>query len=350
MTYVIAEPCVNTKDTACVEVCPVDCIHPRRTRRSSRPRPSSTSTPRPASTAAPACPVCPVQAIFPAEEVPEKWDALHADGSRLVRQEEVGRPVTRPSQRRPQRRNRCCTVRPHRDGHAAEGGRREAPGRHRREQRVVEHRARRLDDRHVDHVRPSRHPDLHHRRALEPALARGLGIGRASRPRQPARAAPRRARRARTGRGAAAARRAHGAGSVKLSDLQRLLAASPPPRPRRARGPSASMRTTWRPKVTSTPASGVVPTRLAVERRPARPAGRCRGAGRPRAWPRDAAGKRTVACGGGEGSATVAVGAIMVVPTVRSAAGGRGPAAMSQVEHRLRRRVAGRARSPWRAG
>ena len=28
MTYIIAEPCINTKDTACVEVCPVDCIHP----------------------------------------------------------------------------------------------------------------------------------------------------------------------------------------------------------------------------------------------------------------------------------------------------------------------------------
>ena len=28
MTYVIAEPCIGTKDTACVEVCPVDCIHP----------------------------------------------------------------------------------------------------------------------------------------------------------------------------------------------------------------------------------------------------------------------------------------------------------------------------------
>ena len=27
MTYVIAEPCVSTCDTACVEVCPVDCIH-----------------------------------------------------------------------------------------------------------------------------------------------------------------------------------------------------------------------------------------------------------------------------------------------------------------------------------
>ena len=28
MAYIIAEPCIGTKDTACVEVCPVDCIHP----------------------------------------------------------------------------------------------------------------------------------------------------------------------------------------------------------------------------------------------------------------------------------------------------------------------------------
>ena len=27
MTYIICEPCVGTCDTACVEVCPVDCIH-----------------------------------------------------------------------------------------------------------------------------------------------------------------------------------------------------------------------------------------------------------------------------------------------------------------------------------
>jgi ferredoxin len=25
---VINEPCIGTKDTSCVEVCPVDCIHP----------------------------------------------------------------------------------------------------------------------------------------------------------------------------------------------------------------------------------------------------------------------------------------------------------------------------------
>jgi ferredoxin len=28
MAYVIAEPCIGTKDNSCTEVCPVDCIHP----------------------------------------------------------------------------------------------------------------------------------------------------------------------------------------------------------------------------------------------------------------------------------------------------------------------------------
>ena len=27
MTYIIAEPCIGTKDAACVEVCPVDCFY-----------------------------------------------------------------------------------------------------------------------------------------------------------------------------------------------------------------------------------------------------------------------------------------------------------------------------------
>ena len=30
MAYVIAEPCIGTKDTACVHSCPVDCIHPKK--------------------------------------------------------------------------------------------------------------------------------------------------------------------------------------------------------------------------------------------------------------------------------------------------------------------------------
>lgn len=28
MAYVIAQPCIGVKDTACIKVCPVDAIHP----------------------------------------------------------------------------------------------------------------------------------------------------------------------------------------------------------------------------------------------------------------------------------------------------------------------------------
>ena len=30
IVFVIAELCIGVKDTACVDVCPVDCIHPKK--------------------------------------------------------------------------------------------------------------------------------------------------------------------------------------------------------------------------------------------------------------------------------------------------------------------------------
>src|SRR3954466_2247697 len=30
MPFIITDPCIETKDTACVDVCPVDLIHPRK--------------------------------------------------------------------------------------------------------------------------------------------------------------------------------------------------------------------------------------------------------------------------------------------------------------------------------
>ena len=30
MAFIITDPCIHTKDSACVDVCPVDCIHPRK--------------------------------------------------------------------------------------------------------------------------------------------------------------------------------------------------------------------------------------------------------------------------------------------------------------------------------
>lgn len=70
MTYIIAEPCVGVKDTACVEVCPVDCIHGKDEDDQLYINPEECID-------CGACePACPVQAIFPEEEVPEKWKAF----------------------------------------------------------------------------------------------------------------------------------------------------------------------------------------------------------------------------------------------------------------------------------
>ena len=73
MTYVIAEPCVDTKDTACVEVCPVDCIHPKKDEEKFAAENKLYIDPDACIDCGACVPVCPVQAIFPLEELPEKW-------------------------------------------------------------------------------------------------------------------------------------------------------------------------------------------------------------------------------------------------------------------------------------
>ena len=45
MAYVIAEPCIGTKDIACVDACPVDCIHPKKNTTYDDGRPRSTMCP-----------------------------------------------------------------------------------------------------------------------------------------------------------------------------------------------------------------------------------------------------------------------------------------------------------------
>lgn len=36
MTYVITQPCIGTKVASCVDVCPVDCIHPTQSQEPNR--------------------------------------------------------------------------------------------------------------------------------------------------------------------------------------------------------------------------------------------------------------------------------------------------------------------------
>lgn len=73
MPYVIAEPCIGVKDTACVDACPVDAIHPR-TDEPDHPAASQLYILAGECICCGACvPVCPVSAIFPAEDLPAKW-------------------------------------------------------------------------------------------------------------------------------------------------------------------------------------------------------------------------------------------------------------------------------------
>lgn len=69
MTHVIAEPCLNKKDGSCVEVCPVDCIHTT---------PESDLfyiNPDECIDCGACVPVCPHEAIFAEEDLPEKWNS-----------------------------------------------------------------------------------------------------------------------------------------------------------------------------------------------------------------------------------------------------------------------------------
>ena len=73
MAYIITEPCIGTKDTACVDVCPVDCIHPRK----DEPEFASTEMlyihPDECIDCGACVPACPVEAIFALDETPDKW-------------------------------------------------------------------------------------------------------------------------------------------------------------------------------------------------------------------------------------------------------------------------------------
>jgi NAD-dependent dihydropyrimidine dehydrogenase PreA subunit len=82
MAYVIAEPCINTKDTACVDVCPVDCIHPRKDEEPYEKETMLYINPVECIDCGACVPVCPVTAIFALEDLPEKWTqftAMNAD-------------------------------------------------------------------------------------------------------------------------------------------------------------------------------------------------------------------------------------------------------------------------------
>ena len=70
MTYIIAEPCVDVKDGACVDVCPVDCIYTKDEDN------MFYISPEECIDCDAGMPECPGEAIYPEADVPEKWAAF----------------------------------------------------------------------------------------------------------------------------------------------------------------------------------------------------------------------------------------------------------------------------------
>lgn len=74
MTYVVAEPCIKCKYTECVDICPVSCFHEGAN--------ALVINPDECIDCGACVDPCPVQAIFPEDELPEKWrdyTALNAE-------------------------------------------------------------------------------------------------------------------------------------------------------------------------------------------------------------------------------------------------------------------------------
>ena len=90
MTYTIGEPCIDVMDRSCVEECPVDCIYEGGRALYIQPDECVDCG---------ACePVCPVDAIYFEDDVPEEWRQHVEDNAlffRIVlpgRTQELGSP------------------------------------------------------------------------------------------------------------------------------------------------------------------------------------------------------------------------------------------------------------------
>lgn len=90
MAFVITDPCIGTKDAACVDVCPVDCIHPRK----DEPEFAQTTIlyihPEECIDCGACVPACPVAAIYDSpESVPASQKSL-VDANAIYRAGDAG--------------------------------------------------------------------------------------------------------------------------------------------------------------------------------------------------------------------------------------------------------------------
>ena len=74
MTYVIADPCIDVKDLSCIEVCPVDCIHPTADEPGFADANQLFIDPEECIDCDACVEACPVDAIFAEDQWPPQWE------------------------------------------------------------------------------------------------------------------------------------------------------------------------------------------------------------------------------------------------------------------------------------
>ena len=105
MSFFITDPCIGNKDTACVDVCPVDCIHPRKDEPEFVEASMLYIHPDECIDCGACIPACPVSAIYAQDDVPQS-QALLVEANRVYR---VNDPITRAQAE--------ALVKQHRDAH-----------------------------------------------------------------------------------------------------------------------------------------------------------------------------------------------------------------------------------------
>src|SRR5688572_30883043 len=100
MAFVITDPCIGTKDHSCVDVCPVDCIHPRKDEPEFETASMLYIHPEECIDCGACVPACPVAAIYDSVEStpPSQQDLVEAnavyragEAEAVARAEEIAR-------------------------------------------------------------------------------------------------------------------------------------------------------------------------------------------------------------------------------------------------------------------
>lgn len=89
MTYIIAEPCIGTKDASCVDVCPVDAIHPGPGEPGYREAEQLYIDPSECIDCEGCVQECPVGAIFDEQHLPPEWASYTERNAAYYRQSSV---------------------------------------------------------------------------------------------------------------------------------------------------------------------------------------------------------------------------------------------------------------------